>query len=83
MVTKFEAIYEAGMLRPLEPLELTEHEQVTLKIADASDDQEFMQFVRQRVAHLDHVPSLAEVRERLKHIPDSFGDAIILERSER
>ncbi len=43
MATKFEAIYEAGLPQPLDRLQLTEHEQVTLKIADASDDQEFMQ----------------------------------------
>ena len=32
------AVYEAGVLRPLEPLELEEHQHVTLTIDEYSDD---------------------------------------------
>jgi predicted DNA-binding antitoxin AbrB/MazE fold protein len=38
MTRQVEAVYENGMLRPLEPLGLDEHQQVTLRIIDSSDD---------------------------------------------
>ncbi len=83
MATKFEAIYEAGLLRPLEPLPLAEHEKVTLQIAEANDQHEFKEFIRRRAGSASEIVSFEEIQARLKHMPDSLADAVIEERSER
>ena len=82
MATKFEAIYEAGVLRPLRPLALTENEKVTLEIFKADDDREFMQYVHRQAANVEKL-SFQEIRERLKHVPGCWADDIIEQRSDR
>ena len=82
MATKFEAIYEAGVLRPLEPLALREHEKVTLEISRADDDRAFMEYVHRQAANVEKL-SFQEIRERLKHIPGCWSDDIIEQRSDR
>ena len=37
MTQSLQAVYEKGVLRPLEPLSLEEHQQVTVTVADSED----------------------------------------------
>ncbi len=85
MATKFEAIYEAGVLRPLKPLDLAEDARVTLEITLPDDglDHELVARARARVAQMTHIPTLEEIQELLKDVPGSFSDAIIEARSDR
>ena len=82
MATKFEAIYGAGMLRPLQPLSLNENEKVTLEISQADDDLAFTQFVHQRAANVEKL-SFPQIRERFKHVPGCWADDVIDQRSDR
>ncbi len=85
MATKFEAIYEAGVLRPLEPLEMAENQRVTLEVSDPDDllDHELMARARQDVAQLTHVPTVEGLRLLLSKDPGSWSDAVIEARADR
>ncbi len=68
MVRDVEAIYEHGVLRPLEPLSLTESQRVSLTICDitSSCSQRDMNVVgraRADLAGVETVPSIEEVRD--------------------
>lgn len=82
MATKFEAIYEAGVLRPLEPVSLKENQRVTLEISQADDNRAFMHYVNRQAANVEKL-SFQEIRERLKHLPGCWADDIIEQRSDR
>lgn len=92
MMTKpFQAVYESGVLKPLEPLSLAEHEVVTLIVAgggDSSPPDEVLGEMEDRdmlaIAEREGqgaIP-LEELRERLKSIRGSMSDVIISERGE-
>ena len=85
MVTRVEAIYERGLLRPLQPIVLAENEHVTLTINPVDDDidHEFHAYARAEVAKLPKIPTLEEVRELLSSVPGSFADTIANEREAR
>ena len=74
---EFEAVFENGVLRPLQPLLLSEHERVKLTVArtEGNDflDQEFMDACR---ADADPTITLNEVRAALAKIAGSMDDAI-------
>ena len=79
------AIYERGLLRPLEPLDLEEHQRVTVTIAatpagDEVIDSEYHRHLKE--ADLPEV-SLDEVRRRLAKIPGSLTEDFTAEREER
>lgn len=88
----FQAIFEAGVLRPLEPLSLGEHEVVTLIVAHGNDSpstgdglrDDFVDHELMAIAEREGegaIP-LEELRERLKSIKGSLSDVIISERGE-
>ena len=86
MVKTLQAVYENGMLRPLEPLFLKEHQQVTVTVADPADrwvDHEYMEKVRKEVASMGPAPTLEEVRKALAAIPGNLSDDIRAERESR
>jgi predicted DNA-binding antitoxin AbrB/MazE fold protein len=85
-----EAVYENGMLRPLEPLGLDEHQQVTLRIVDSSEDPlhpyldlAYIECVKREVDAMDYIPSIEEVRAITSKDPTSWADAIIADREDR
>ena len=82
MATKFEAIYEAGVLRPLEPLSLRENEKVTLEVSQTDNDRALMQFVDRQSADVEKL-SFQEIRKRFKHLPGCWADDIIEQREDR
>ena len=90
MTKQVEAVYENGMLRPLEPLSLAENERVTVTIsinAVASErshlDVEFIERAKRELAAVDYIPTLEEVRQMLSKDKSSWADLISAEREER
>ena len=88
MVLHVEAVYENGVLRPLNPLSLVEAQRVALTITDAElgynvRDKELLERVRAEVATMEHIPSLEEVHRALSKIPGSLTQDFVDEREER
>jgi predicted DNA-binding antitoxin AbrB/MazE fold protein len=86
MRREIQAIYEKGVLRPLEPLELEEQQRLRITIDNGdplSDllDTEFIEWCA-RKSEAD-VPSIEEVRQILSKIKGSMAEVIIAEREER
>jgi predicted DNA-binding antitoxin AbrB/MazE fold protein len=81
-----QAVYENGVLHPLEPLLLTERQQVTVTISDTSlaspnnplivSSEEWSDAARDDIG-------LDEVRRALSTIRGSLSEAVIEERRER
>ena len=85
MVKKLEAVYEGGILRPVETLRLAEHQLVNLVILDhLDDDGDDLQFApREEFEPLaDHQVTLENVRTALSKIPGSLDPDFLLERNE-
>jgi len=81
------AVYEAGVLRPLEPLKLEEHQRVTITIREqdeALDDLEdaaWRQWCAQQAG--EDVPSIEAVRQALSSLHGSMAEVIRAERDAR
>ncbi len=87
MTIKVEAIYENGILRPLEQLALYNDERVTLIIEPHDDnlDHEYLAQVRAEVAKRGNPPppTIEEMQDHLKDVPGSFADLIVEQRGPR
>ena len=83
MQQRIDAIYENGVLQPLEPLNLPNHERVhiTVESARADDwlDRDAMEWARREG---DQTIPLDDVRQRLAKITSSLSDLVIAERGE-
>jgi predicted DNA-binding antitoxin AbrB/MazE fold protein len=86
MEKSFEAVYENGVLRPLEALTLAnrQHVQVTIAMMPNADDDVAAYFdpAEWEASKTDNV-SLAEVRRATSSIRGSLADAVIASRDER
>ena len=85
MIRKLQAVYEGGVLRPVEPLPLGEHQLVSIMILDDNpleDDLKFETPARFE-ALADHGGSLETVRRALSRIPGSLDADFSAERNER
>ena len=82
MTRTVQVVYEGGVLRPLEPLALREHQQVTVTLSPDEDwiDASFLRYLE---AQADEAVSLAEVRAALAKIPGSMLDDFRKERDDR
>jgi predicted DNA-binding antitoxin AbrB/MazE fold protein len=90
MSNHVDAVYENGVLRPLEPLPLEEHQRVRITISSISSDslaslvdQSFLEQARNEVATADYIPTHEEVRRMTAMDASSWSEAIIAEREER
>ena len=86
MSKQIEAIYKNGVLRPLVPLGLDEHQRVTITIAEDSAEEEDLfdpAFTQWCAEQSRHAPSLEEVRQALSKIQGSMAEVVIAERDER
>ena len=90
MSKQLEAVYENGVLRPLEPLNLDEHQQVTVTVADVSDDPlrayldlEYMERLKKEVTDLDRIPTRDEIRAITSKDKTSWAEAVISQRKDR
>ncbi len=83
MRQRIDAIYEDGLLRPLEPLQLSDRERVSVTVESAAGeewlDEDALQWARQEG---DPTISLDEVRRRLASGNGSLSDVVIAERGE-
>ena len=89
MPLRIDAVYENGVLRPLQPLGLKEHERVVVSVTKATGESKGPRLAVDYIERLkrelgdDPIPSLEEVRSRLSKIPGSMADEIIAQRGER
>ena len=86
MTKTLKAVYENGVLRPLEDLVLKEHQEVTITVSDPIDrwiDHEYMEQVKKEVASMGPAPTREEVRQALSTIPGNLSDDIRAERDSR
>ncbi len=90
MTRQIEAVYENGVLRPLEPLPLAEHDRVTLTVTTPSKeparshlDVEFLEFTKRETAATENIPTLEEVQRMLSRDKGSWADLIRAERADR
>jgi predicted DNA-binding antitoxin AbrB/MazE fold protein len=89
MTKQVEAVYENGVLRPLEPLSLDEHQRVIVIVSSEEDplasiiDHAFVERSRKEVQAMNYIPSLEEVRKILSKIPGSLSEDIRTERKDR
>jgi len=82
-----EAVYEHGMLRPLEPLLLTESQRVNLTISDvlsghSQPDLGIVERARAEAAGIKTAPTIDEVRAALASIPGSLSQDVVTERGD-
>jgi predicted DNA-binding antitoxin AbrB/MazE fold protein len=84
MFSQIEAIYENGVLRPLEPLALTENEHVKVTVA-RTEDQDWLDadFMDACAADADPSITLQQVRGSLAKIRGSMDEAIQADRGDR
>jgi predicted DNA-binding antitoxin AbrB/MazE fold protein len=87
MSRQVEAIYENGVLRPLEPLGLKEHERVLVSIShpevEAGLAIEYMDRIKREVREeSEPAPGIDEVQRRLSKIAGSMSDFISAHRGE-
>jgi predicted DNA-binding antitoxin AbrB/MazE fold protein len=89
MPLQVDAVYENGVLRPLQPLDLREHEQVLVSVVKPADQgrpnlaTEFIEGVKRVLQDAAPAPGLEEVRRRLAKVPGSMADDIVSDRGER
>jgi len=90
MTREVEAVYENGMLRPLEPLPLAEHQHVKVTVSEIPGDplesmidENFQEEARQAVAAAGHIPTHEEVRRMTARDSSCWSEVIIGERQER
>ncbi len=86
MRREIQAIYENGVLRPLETLELEEQQRIRITIDNGNPladllDTEFIEWCARKSE--GDVPSIEDVRQMLSKIKGSMADVIIAERDER
>jgi len=90
MPLQVDAVYENGVLRPLQPLDLKEHEHVLVsvlktapRLGRSSLAVEYVEKIQRELQGAEPIPGLEEVRRRLGKIPGSMAAQIISERGER
>ena len=88
MPLQVDAVYENGVLRPLQPFDLKEHEHVVVSVTKAAPDSsklavEYIEKIKKGLQDAEQTPGLEEVRRRLAKIPGSMAAEIIAERGER
>lgn len=82
MNRKFKAVYENGVLRPLEPVRLSEHEHVTISIMTEPQLELDDDCLEMAEAEGDDSVTIEEVRARLAAIPGSLSQAAIDDRGD-
>ena len=82
MTKRLEAIYENGVLRPLEPVNLLEHQRVIVTLSEPEEDWLDTEFMDSCAAEVREHVSLETVHQILAKIPDSLAEAIIAERND-
>ncbi len=86
MHKRVDAIYENGVLRPLEHVDLLEHQRVTVTIADVTPSEDEwldLEYERWAASEVTRDISLDAVRQALAKVPGLLTPNFIAERTER
>lgn len=84
MIQSLEAIFENGMLRPMKPLDLKEHQIVTVVVQDHCEEPWLdTDFLEASEDANDAGPSLQEVRLALSKMAGELTNDFIAEREDR
>src|SRR5580658_1113851 len=84
-----DAVYENGVLRPLQPLDLREHEHVLVSVEKVAPPErsnlavEYIERIKREIQDAEAAPGIEEVRRRLAKIPGSMAAEVIAERGDR
>jgi predicted DNA-binding antitoxin AbrB/MazE fold protein len=83
MTRTITAVYENGLLRPLEPLDIAEREEVRITVQNGEGD-DWVDHEAEALAKREShgAPSLEEVRLELSRLPGSWADDLIADRGE-
>ena len=84
--TQFDAVYENGVLRPLNPVDLPEHERLSVIVnlpADPLADVVDCEAHELAATEGNESVSLEDVQAALSKIPGSMADVVCAERDER
>ena len=83
MRQRFDAVFENGLLRPLEPLNLSDHERVSL-IVESGEDADWLDHDAIKWAQEEGDPGipLEDVRRSLAKTSEPLSDVVISERGE-
>jgi predicted DNA-binding antitoxin AbrB/MazE fold protein len=86
MPMRADAVYEGGVLKLLEPLDLEENEHVVVNVTRATEpeygpgvDVEFMEQLRKKAEGRPPAPSLKDVRKFTAKIPGNWSEDIVAE----
>jgi predicted DNA-binding antitoxin AbrB/MazE fold protein len=82
MKRQIEAVYENGVLRPLEQLSLQDSEQVTITVHSGEEGWLDSDYVAMAQMEGDPAVTIATVRTALAAIQGSLSDVVIDERGE-
>ena len=87
MTRQIEAVYEGGVLRPLQPVDLPEFEHLTVTIMTSDKgastrDWAIVEAAPEATADLEKIPSIEEVRAALSVRPGSLSADLIADRGE-
>jgi predicted DNA-binding antitoxin AbrB/MazE fold protein len=80
MSKQLEAVYENGVLRPLQPLALADQQHVLVTVDEILD---YKAWATAQLRELGPAPGLAEIQRQLSAIPGSMSEVIVEERGER
>ncbi len=88
MDRQVDAIYENGVLRPLEPLNLEEKQRVRITVSNGDNKEPLAdlldtEFMERCARESSEAPGIETVRQMLSKIKGSMADVIISERNER
>ena len=90
MGIQVDAVYEDGVLKPLQPLGLAEHEHVSVTVMKAASapasphlDIAYLEGLQRELLDAGPAPGIEEVRRRLSKIPGSMTADFIAEREDR
>ena len=90
MGIQVDAVYENGVLKPLQPLGFAEHEHVSVTVTKAAPapgsqqlDIAYLENLQAALLHAGPAPGIEEVRRRLSKIPGAMTGDFIAEREER
>jgi predicted DNA-binding antitoxin AbrB/MazE fold protein len=85
MTRNLQAVYEGGVLRPLEPLDLREQQLVNVTITDEAPAEPWLdiEYMTACAREADDSVSLEDVRAALAEIPGSLTEDFIAEREDR
>ena len=80
MSKRLEAVYENGVLRPLQPLGLADQQHVLVTVSEISD---YQAWAKAQLREIGPAPGLEAIQRQLASIPGSMSDFVIEERGER